>query len=258
MLLKSCLVFTGVAVLGLGLASGSEAARADLSVSWNASGPVEELKNWDSAGFAGLKAVSSQEKDPVSGRLTRYKGVLLSQLLDKTMASLSPERRAQVDLLILKSAAGGQVLLPRSVVTKYPVLLALNHGKVSIVMPWTSKSKILSENLPIESYFVPDLARIELSNYSVRYASVFLKRRTDPLAMRGEKMFVQNCVGCHADSAKPSLADLSVEATSRRLASDGHPATVKGAPHLAEHDRRALASYLDAIRSENGPKTASQ
>ena len=124
-------------------------------------------------------------------------------------------------------------------------------------MPWTSKSKIQSENLPIESYFLGDLTHIELSNYRERYGSVFLKRRTDPLAMRGEKLFVQNCVGCHADGGKPGLAELSGELQARRLVSDGHPAQVKGVPKLGERDRKALVNYLDAFRTENASKTAS-
>ena len=152
-------------------------------------GPEQELKTWNQAAFGKLKSVSSQEKSPTSGKLTRYKGVLLSQVLEQAMESLPLERKAQVDLLILKNASGGQVLLPRSVVTKYPVMLALDGDKTSVVMPWTSKSRIMSEDLPIESYFVSDLTRIELSNYRERYQSVFLKRRTDPLAMRGEKLF---------------------------------------------------------------------
>lgn len=232
-------------------------ARADLSVSWSVTGPEQELKTWNQAAFGKLKSVSSQEKSPTTGKLTHYKGVLLSQVLEQAMESLPLERKAQVDLLVLKNASGGQVLLPRSVVTKYPVMLALDGDKTSVVMPWTSKSRIMSEDLPIESYFVSDLTRIELSNYRERYQSVFLKRRTDPLAMRGEKIFVQNCVGCHAGDNKPSVADLSGEPQSRRLASDGHPAQVKGVPHLNERDRRALVNYLEAYRSENSPKTAS-
>jgi hypothetical protein len=253
--LKSCPVFWGVALLVLGV-WGTEAAQADVTVSMSVSGPEQMLKTWDPSGLGNLKAASSLEKDPVSGRMTRYKGVLLSQLLEKTVAGLSAERRAQVDLLVFKSASGGTVLMPRSVVTQYPVLVALREGKASIVMPWTSKSKIMKECLPIESYFVSDLTGIELSNYNERYTSVFLKRRTDPLAMRGEKMFVQNCVGCHSETAKPTLADLSAETPSRRLASEGHPATVKGAPHLDDRARRALVSYLEAFRAENTAKTA--
>ena len=259
MFLKSRLVLSCLATFaGLGffappvaMAEGSGGAR--LSVIWSGSGPEQELKAWEFSDLSKLKQTSSQEKDPASGKLTRYKGVLLSQVLETAMDSLSVEHKAQVDLLILKNASGGQVLLPRSVITKYPVLLALRGDQASVVIPWTSKPKILREELPVESYFISNLTRIELSNSRERYESVYLKRRSDPLAIRGEKVFVQNCVGCHVGGNKPTTMDLTNiagESTTRRMASDGHPAQVKGAPRLNDRDRRALLSYLEAYRSE--------
>ncbi len=227
-----------------------------MSVVWNVAGSPQTLKNWDSQALEGLKHASSHEKNPATGKVTQYKGVLLSQLLEKTMASLPVERRAQIDLLVLKTPTGGQVLLPRSVVVKYPVLLALDGGKASVIMPWTTRPKIMTENLPIETYFVPELSSIELSNYNDRYGGVFLKRRTDPLAMRGEKTFVQNCLNCHSESGKLSVVQLSGELQARKLASDGHPGQVKGVPPLKDRDRRALVSYLEAFRSENAAASA--
>jgi hypothetical protein len=230
--------------------AAAASAPGKVSVIWGASAPESELKSWDFQALGKLKAASAQEKDPASGKLTHYKGVLLSQVLDQAMESLSVDRRAQVDLVVLQSATGEQVLLPRSVLVKYPVMVALQDGKASIVMPWTSKPKILQEGLPIESYFVKDLTRVELSNYRERYSSVFLKRRTDPLAMRGEKIFVQNCISCHTSRQAPALGDLSGEVQSRRLASGGHP-VLKGSPKLNDRDRRAVGNYLDAYRGEN-------
>lgn len=250
MFLKSRLVLVGVAAL---IAASIPVAqvRADLSVALTVSGPEQVLKSWSSAELSKFKTThSSQEKDPLSGKVTSFKGVLLSQLVEQTMEGVPLERKAQVDLLVLKNSTGGQILLPRSVLTKYPALLALNGATPRVVMPWTSKPKMLKEDLPIESYFVSDLVRIELSSYRERYGSVFLKRRTDPLAMRGEKIFVQNCVGCHADGNRPALSELSLEPQARKLASDGHPPAVKGVPKLTDRDRRALVNYLDAYRAE--------
>jgi mono/diheme cytochrome c family protein len=262
MFLKSRLVLGCLALsVGLGgLCPSLAGAASGLNVIWNVSAPEQELKTWDLGNLGKLKQVSTQEKDPVTGKLTHYKGVLLSHLLEQAMENLSPERKAQVDLVILRNSSGGQVLLPRSVIVRYPVLMALNAGKASIVMPWTSKPKLMREDLPVESYFVPELVSIELSNYRARYGSVYLKHRSDPLAIRGEKIFVQNCVGCHAGGAAskiPSISDLSGETKARRLASDGHPSQVKGVPHLSDRDRRALVNYLDAYRTENLPQTAS-
>lgn len=251
-LVLSCLaasVGVGLWAQSMAWAEGSQSSA--LSVIWAAAGPEQVLKTWEFPDLSKLKQTSSHEKDPASGKLTRYKGVLLSQVLEAAMNSLSVEHKALVDLVIFKNASGGQVLLPRSVITKYPVLLALDGPSASLVIPWTSKPKVLREDLPVESYFISNVKLIELSNYRDRYASVFLKRRTDPLAMRGEKLFVQNCVGCHAGANKPTVTDLSGEAKARRLASDGHPAQVKGVPRLNDRDRRALVNYLDAYRTEN-------
>jgi mono/diheme cytochrome c family protein len=250
MFLISRLVFSGVALL-LGVGAIASQARADLTIALSVSGPEQVLKTWDAAALANLKtSASSQEKDPLTGKLTTFKGLLLSHLVEQSMAGVALERKAQVDLLVIKNGAGGQVLLPRSVLTKYPAMLALGGPAPRVVMPWTSKPKMLKEDLPIESYFVSDVVRIELANYRERYSSVYLKRRTDPLAMKGEKIFVQNCVGCHADGNRPALSELSGEPQARKLASDGHPPSVKGVPKLSERDRRALANYLNAYRAE--------
>jgi mono/diheme cytochrome c family protein len=216
MSVKSRLVLGSlVGSLLLGAAHPAKGEAANLSVVWGVTGPEQELKSWDFQALGKLKTATTQ-----------------------------------VDLVIIKSTSGGQVLLPRSVVTKYPVLLALQDGKTSLVLPWTSKPKIMQEGLPVESYFIGDVSRVELSNYRDRFGSVFLRRRTDPLAMRGEKIFVQNCIGCHAGAQPPSIVDVSGETQSRRLASSGHP-QVKGIPKLNDRDRKALVNYLDAYRAEN-------
>ena len=221
-----------------------------------------ELKRWDIADLSKFKQVSTQEKDPVTGKLANYKGVLLSHVLEQAMESVSPDQKAQVDLVVFRNPAGGQVLVPRSVITKYPVLLGVKDGKTTLVMPWTSKPRLMQEGLPVVAFFLADVTRVELTNYRERFGNLFLKRRTDPLAMRGEKIFVQNCVSCHATGQgnatlphSPSVADLSVEARAHRLATVGHP-VVEGAPKLDERDRRALVNYLDRFRAESASKTA--
>lgn len=254
---------TGAANAGDASGAALPVPTSGLSVIWGVSGPEKELRRWESGTLAKLKQASSQEKDPVTGKLVQHKGVLLSQVLELAMESLSGEQKAQVDLVVFKSPAGGQVLVPRSVITKYPVLLGLKDTKASLVMPWTSKPRLMQEGLPVVAFFLSDVTRVELSNYGERFGGLFLKRRTDPLAMRGEKIFVQNCVSCHATGQAgpgtgrlPAVAELSGELRARNLASAGHP-RVEGAPKLDERDRRALVNYLDSFRAENAAKPAS-
>jgi hypothetical protein len=212
-----------------------------LSVVWSAAGSEQALKSWDSIGISKLKTVQSHEKDPATGKLTAYRGARLDDVIEQAMAELPVERKAQVDLVIFKNAAGGQVMIPRSVIVKYSGMLAQQGDQLSLVMPWTSKPRIVQEALPVETYSLASVNRVELSNYQERFGALFLKRRMDPLAVRGEKFFVQNCISCHSSSPQ--------ETASRGLALSEHP-TVKGGPKLDSRDRRALTSYLDAYRAE--------
>src|SRR4051812_42405634 len=115
---------------------------------------------WGKLELGQLKQVSTHEKDPVTGKMIRSHGVLLSDLIDKALSKLPPDRKAQVDLVVLKHVSGTQVLLPRSLVTKYPLLVSTEASSYGLVVPWTSRPKILSEGLPLQSYFVSDLGAI--------------------------------------------------------------------------------------------------
>ncbi len=217
-----------------------------LGIVWSASKLTQELKSWQISDLAQLKSTTSNEKDPVTGKIQRYKGVLLSTLLDQAMESLPNDRRAQVDLLVLYNALGQKTLLPRSVVTKYPVLVALQSGKASVVMPWTSKPKINQESLHISSLFVPQLSQIELSSYQERFSTWFLKSRRDPVSVRGERLYLQNCVGCHSSPVDGS-----------KLSEAAHPAGAE-VSKVGDRERRAIMSYLLAYRSEQALQSTSQ
>ncbi len=197
------------------------------------------------------------------------------------MSTLSVEEKAYVDLVIVRNDQDERALIPRAFINKYPLYLAMSRdgkslgadGPLYSVAPWTSNSRIRTEGLSLEALFVPRVSKIELTNYRDQFGAMYLKRRTDPAAIRGEKLFVQNCLACHhsqgaaagvslasvsakasAPSAAPSVAEISGSQKSRNLASSGHPA-IKGAPKLESKDIRALTSYLDAYRAENGGAT---
>ena len=240
----------GLPFLAMGAASGDFTLKAELS----RAGTRQELKNWSLAELRTLRQISCQEKDPQSLKICSWKGVSLSALVDGALKDLSAEERAHVDLVILRNEKGDQALIPRAFVVKYSILLATERDKKNLgtlgplysVAPWTSNSKIKQEGMFLEALFISNVDHIELTNYKERYSGLYLKRRTDPAAMKGEKLFVQNCLGCHATGTSPS---------GRALASTGHPA-VKGLPQLEAKDIRPLASYLDAYRLENPPQSA--
>lgn len=226
-----------------------------------ASGTAQELQSWTLGDLEKVAKNSSNEKDPESGKLLRYKGVSLIQLVDQALAKITPERRAQIDLVILKGASD-QALIPRSFIVKYSMLVAFQADGKELgadkgpytVVPWTSKPQLLNEYLPVESYFIPQLKEIQFANYKDRYGQFYLKRRTDPAAMRGEKLFVQNCLACHAAGRGPSLEK------TRTVANEVHTGQrpTKGMPKFSEKERRYLGNYFDAFFGENpsGPGAA--
>jgi hypothetical protein len=177
-----------------------------LDIVWTASQPSQPLKSFSTEEIGHLKKLSSSEVDPSSGKSVRWEGVSLGDIIDTTLKDFPNERKAQIDLIVLKNASGGEALIPRSFIVKYPVLLATKKdhhptsGLIS-VPPWTSKSKSRSEGLAVETFFIDGVTEIDLGNYRQRYGSVFLKNRMEPTALRGEKAFVQNCLSCH-DGAK--------------------------------------------------------
>lgn len=233
----------------------------------SALGCERDLKVWEMADLSKLQMKSSVEKDPVTGKMVKWDGILLSKLVEDVLKDLALEHRAQIDLIVLRGKAGDKAVIPRALITKYPILLALNseknkklenRGLIYSVMPWTSKPRILGEELPLERYFIPQVNRIELTNYRQLYDPLYLKRRTDPSAMRGEKIFVQNCVGCHSEPTT-TVPTALMGAMARGAGSDSnykvnyaHP-SVQGGPKLSERDIRSIWRYLEEFKEENVP-----
>ena len=232
---------------------------AALSVIWSVSTEVKTelkvLKSWSLSDLHQFKSTASYEKDPQTGKVTAWKGVLLSKIVEDVISPLSPEDRAHFDLVILRGRSGQSAAIPRALIVKYPILLAnmeshSARGPLYTVVPWTSRPRIMNEDLPIESFFVPQVTRIELANYASRYGALFLKRRTDPLAIRGEKIFVQGCASCHTYRNDSRSLDVAAEERAQRYLAGNHP-SIKGLIHLSETSRRSIARYLDAFRLES-------
>jgi hypothetical protein len=217
---------------------------------------------WNLGELSQLKKAYSREKDPKTGRMIKWQGVLVSTLIDRVLETLPVEHRAQVDLIVIKGANGEKALIPRALLSKYPLLIAYDwdlnrspaedqRGPLYSVVPWSSKPKILDEDLPIEKYFISQVNQIELTNYRDQFSTLFLKRRTDPSAMRGEKLFVQNCTSCHSmNRGGIGSVGLTDERKAQKFASDGHP-PVGVALRLSERDRQSIMRYLNAHRTEN-------
>lgn len=258
------LYFAAMTVAVPALGGASEPFR--LTSSWVGVGSNQELRSWELSELSKLKRVVTHEKDPVSGKIVKWEGVLVSTVLDKILEGLTVENRAQIDLIVLRGAKGEKAMVPRALISKYPIMFALqwenshrsteNRGPIYSVVPWSTRPKILSEDLPLDTFFIPHVARIELTSYRERYSPFFLKRRTDPSAMRGEKLFVQNCTGCHSSGRPPALGSLSGDNGMKRLHIRPRPGGGL-AERLSERDWKSLLRYLNAYSAENPVSSAS-
>ncbi len=215
-----------------------------------------------------LKTLS--EVWPGAIRKSVWQGALVSDVIQKALDSMTVEERAQVDLVVLQAGEGPQAqraLIPRALLKNFPFLLAsMKDGKPSIegwvsIPPQSSRSKLQAEGLPIESYFLQKVSKIELANSWDRFSSVILKRRTDPIAVRGERVFVSSCLACHESGRAPSLQGTapvnSVSTVAARLSPtfgsvEFKPLhrTVHGAPTLSDRDWQSLRSYWEAVKAQ--------
>lgn len=212
-----------------------------------------------------FKQQTRKERTAASEDLFHWRGVLLSDVIDAAMQDMTVEERATVDLVVLGASDTAKVEIPRGFANKYPVLLAYERdgrrldqeGPFWSVVPFSlnqlqrrtaSQRGIQDELLPIEKYSLPAIRKIELTNYRNRYhSSLFLSRRTDPLMVRGEKRYVQTCLGCHALGGLPPAAALSEQMATPTFVRSKHEA-VRGMPQLGDVEVKALRSYLKAIQ----------
>lgn len=214
------------------------------------------LKDFDLSNLGPIKTQESTERDPSTGNKSRFSGPKLHDLIEKSMEGLSAEKKANIDLVILKTQNGGSAYFNRAFLVKYPVLLALKKDRSELgaplsVVPWDSKPKVKSEKIPLEPLFLSGVTRIELANAQERFKSFYLKKRTDPAAVRGERFFMQACVSCHNGNGL-KIETISQEARSKRLSESGHPSIGSSrAFKLEDSDRRYLVSYLNAYRGEH-------
>lgn len=234
-----------------------QAADSGLSVVWKRTDSDSTLKVLrPGEPFAGLK-LASVKASQSRGRET-LKGPTLGNLLDATMAGLKPEDRARIDLVILQGEQAGapaQVWIPRSFVGKVPMVITQVGTDFTAVIPENEKQNSFSrsqmDGLPWGAYGLDRLRRIELANYQERLGGMILKRRTDPAAMRGEKLFVQNCMACHAGSSA-RWAQLGAGIASTLEAGVGRHPAVQGVRKLDDRSARALQSYWNAWVAEQG------
>lgn len=215
-----------------------------------------QLKSFNDSDFKRLKSETSSEYDPVTQKTESWKGVSLSHLIEISIESLPIEKKATIDLVVLRNSKNEEALIPRGFVTKFSPLIVLasdqgkrsgalmNRGPFLSITRSTSRPLSLKEELPVDRYSVSNLVEIELTNYKNRYASFYLENRGDPAAVRGEKAFVQDCLGCHG--TKPGIRNDLISKYSSK--------TPEKHQRISNKSRRSLEAYLKAYELERSPK----
>ncbi len=260
--------FSGARVLGLGflitgLSLASENVNASLQFAWEP--PNEKtprvLKNFELGELESRKLATLTERDPLAKNTqenVKFQGLSLSQLIEEATKTFSAADRSDTDLVVMKTRAGREALMPKAFLVKYPqIQIALKKNgqplgveSPRLVLPATTNAKIQKENMLLEPMFVSELASITLSSYERRYGSFFLKRRTDPAAMRGEKLFLQNCITCHTQAAV-TMVYLTSSDKIHKVAQGEHPNVPGNHGFSTIFDKKAirsLVSYLEAFR----------
>jgi len=182
------------------------------------------------------------------------KGPRLSALVEQAMAGLTAEDRSRIDLVILKGEGKGegdrrQVWIPRSYVSKGPLVVVQSESRFKTVLPADPRPGPAAAELPLAAFEIENLTRVELANYQERLAGLLLQRRTDPAAMRGEKLFIQNCMACHSDSSAKWKGLGGALAQTLGAGIQKH-VTAPGVRPLDDRSSRALVSYWNAWLSE--------
>jgi len=245
--------------------AGARNANAALQIAWespSAAAPTV-LKSFSLEELAKKKSATLTEADPLTkgGKETaKFTGPSLADLVAETTKILTAADRSTTDLVVLKTRSGKEVLMPKAFLVKYPsIQLALKRNGQAlgpeaprVVLPATSNAKIRGENILLEPMFVSELTDVTLTSYEKRYGAFFLKRRTDPAAMRGEKLYLQNCVSCHTDP-QVAMTTLASAAKVDQIANGQHP-DVSGAHDFKsifdKKATRSLVSYLEAFKSQ--------
>ena len=245
-----------VGILTLGLASASvHASPSGTSPSirfvWKGEAGDKVLGDFSLKTLASKSHRHSKEKDPKGGEMVTWEGISFNWLLDHAIESLSVSDKASIDLIILIGKDGQRAILPRGLLSQVPMILALHRsgkdigerGPVYSVLSWSTKSKALVDPLPLEKYFVSKVQEVELTNSKLFYGPFFMAKRSDPRAVRGERLFVQSCLACHDKGQRDKDFPLT-------LVSGVAHKPVSGLPKFEERDMASLKAYFKTFESE--------
>lgn len=214
------------------------------------------LKRWQGEEWAKLKVQSINERNLRSGQSQEGSGFVVSQWIQKVTEGLSAPERAEIDLIEFEGSRG-HAWVPWFLINRFRVSMTLGDGKRapigwSLTMPVRSQPEILLEGVPLAAMELEGVERVVLSRYSDRTAGLKLEKRSDPVALRGEKLFQQGCASCHGQT--PNLILTSVSSMDPAVWQKRHPSVVWA--ELKDKEWRGLRAFATVWLSETKAKAA--
>lgn len=211
---------------GLALAAPSYGDSAKLEVSWT-KGALTQLDG------------EMLKRDRAKSGL-----VSLVSLAEDALKPLSATDKSRLDWVILRLQDAPQVWVPWA---------ALKTLKLELRVPDLTLKVRAAPDLPYAGVSALDGKRVthlEFGNVRDRLGPWFLTQRTDPIALKGEKTFVQGCAACHAQGNGVGLVDVKGKLLTWTGKSFEHPVGRPGAPplRLSEKETRGLSTYVHALK----------
>lgn len=225
MLLRGWVKTLGLGI-GLALAAPSYADSPKLDVSWT-KGALTQLDG------------DTLKRDKAKSGL-----VSLVSVAEDVLKPLSATDKSRLDWVILRLQGAPQVWVPWA---------ALKTLKLELRVPDLTLKVRSVADLPYAGVSAMDGKRVthlEFGNVRDRLGPWFLTQRTDPIALKGEKTFVQGCAACHAQGNGVGLIDVKGKLLTWSAKSFEHPSGKPGAPtlRLTEKETRGLSTYVHALK----------
>ncbi len=230
-----------------------------VGVEWCGYKEKKILGKWTAERFNELKPVNISAQMPWSGnnsQVLSLKGVEFSKFIDVLLGGLTLEEKSEVDLLVFEGQGSKMVEVPRSFFSKYSIYIVLNNrisaddeSSFSTVVPYNLKQTFNNQQLPYYSFFIRNLKKIELSSYKNRHAKYLLKSRKDPIAILGERIFLQSfsfCQGLRSPSSVKYVYSDFYTALNCNLNKYGYDQLSE-----KQEKERALKQYWAAYLMEN-------
>jgi len=209
--------------------------------------------------------------DQASGKSGRWESLALGEFVEKVLEKASVETRSEIDLVFFEGPEGSRLALARGFLRKFPEIslgLPVSSHPAGDLAPkgWSplfpgSLSRYMKEGLAPGMYAGRSVSSLVLTNSRQQFSNWVLQRRTDPLAVRGEGVYLQSCVGCHGSQGmeqSPSVPTVEAAArlvtaiSERKALLDKHSVTFNSRQVLSleERDHRSLIRYFDALVAE--------